>query len=282
MRIALIARGDREAERATAALARRGVSVARVRDDEALPPGCEMVVAAGGDGTAGPAALVAADAGLPLAVLPLGTANDFARALGIPDAFEDACDLVPARPRVEPVDLGLIDGRPFLNAVSAGLPVAAARRADDLKPRIGPAAYVAGGLMAGVRDDPVRGRVLLDGAEWFRGPAWHLLVANTGAHGAVLDVDEADPSDGLLDVVVLPAGPRRRLVPHALGLLRERPVLREGARHRRAARVALELPAEAALDVDGDLVTPWRAEIEVRPGAVRVVRPPRLPTRAAS
>ena len=279
MRVALIAKGEGEARQVTAALARRGVSVARVREREPVPPGCDALVCAGGDGTAGRAALAAAGAGLPLALVPLGTANDFARAMGIPDGVEDACDLLVARPRVEAVDLGMVEGEPFLNAVSAGLPVEATRRAEGLKGRLGPAAYVAGGLVAGARGEPVRGRVLLDGAEWFRGPAWHVLVANTGAHGAVLDVDEADPSDGLLDVVVLPAGPRHRLVRHGLGLVRERPVMRAGARHRRARRVVLDLPGDAGLGVDGDVATLSRAEIEVRAGAVRVVRPAVLPTR---
>src|SRR6266566_8956724 len=78
------------------------------------------VVVAGGDGTVGHVARLLADTAHPLGVLGLGTFNNFARALGIPDDLDRAIQLVrEGAPR--PVTLGRVNGRPFLEAAAVGI-----------------------------------------------------------------------------------------------------------------------------------------------------------------
>jgi len=95
--------------------------------------GPERIAVAGGDGTLGPVAELAGSLGVPLAVIPTGTANDFARAHGLPTDHVEAARLAASGESLRALELGrLADGRPFVNVASAGLASVAARRAQPL------------------------------------------------------------------------------------------------------------------------------------------------------
>jgi diacylglycerol kinase (ATP) len=183
--------------------------------------GPERVAVAGGDGTVGTAAELAGRLSVPLAVIPTGTANDYARASELPTDPDEACDLAATGTELRPMELGrLADGRPFVNVASAGLASAAARRAEPLKSLLGPLAYPLGALRAAVSEQPLRCTVSADGEEVFDGEAWQAIVAVTGAFGGGADIDAADPEDGVLDAAILPAGSRLGLARRAWGLRR--------------------------------------------------------------
>ena len=113
-------------------------------DADRAPSAPERIAVAGGDGTIGPVAELAGRLDVPLAVIPTGTANDFARAHGLPLDLDAAARLAAHRRRtLRALELGrLADGRPFVNVASAGLVDASpARRAQPLKSRFGPLAY---------------------------------------------------------------------------------------------------------------------------------------------
>lgn len=131
----------------------------------------DRLVVAGGDGSIGPVAVTAAAESLPLAVVPTGTANDFARAMDIPLDVGEACALAADGGRERPVDLLRAGDRPFLNAASVGLSVIAAHRARPLKRPLGPLAYAVGALRAGLSAKPLRCRVSVDGRTQFDGRA---------------------------------------------------------------------------------------------------------------
>ncbi|MEN6343303.1 MAG: diacylglycerol kinase family protein, partial [Methanospirillum sp.] len=110
--------------------------------DEAVADGEPLVVIGGGDGTL--RAIVGAFAyrETALAILPLGTANNFARSLGIPVRLADAVG-VAVRGKVAAVDLARIDGEVFANVAVLGFPTGVARAAPPgAKQRLGPVAYV--------------------------------------------------------------------------------------------------------------------------------------------
>jgi diacylglycerol kinase (ATP) len=240
---------------------------------EAVAEGPDRLAVAGGDGSIAPVAVEASRAGLPLAVIPTGTANDFARALELPRDLEGACRLAATETRERPVDLLRAGERPFLNAASAGLSVIAAHGARPLKRPLGPLAYAVGALRAGLTARPLPVRVAADGDEVFAGPAWQVIVAGTGAFGGGSELDVADPSDRRVDVAVLEAGPRTALVRHAWGMRRGGLASQPGVHHARARTVALELPPDTSFNVDGEVCAVAPARFCVRDERVRVIAP---------
>jgi diacylglycerol kinase (ATP) len=242
-----------EAERLTAELARS----------------CDPLVVLGGDGTLHEVVNglpPGHDAGGPtVAVLPGGTGNDFVRGLGLPpDPVAAAQALAGGAPRrLDLLDCG---GRLAANGVNAGFAAAATERLSRTVKRVlGPLAYVAGGVLAGVAPPTWPARVEVDGRV-VDGEALAVVVGNGGSFGGGRRLlPDADPADGLLDVLVVPAG-------HSKARL-----ARELARHRLEGLPTMRGPAAAVATpmpcrLDGEpAATPPR--VAVLPGAWRVLVP---------
>jgi diacylglycerol kinase family enzyme len=278
MRLALVANArsgtTTDSGAVAAALRARGAEVTELDVDEAdraAEGAPDRIVVAGGDGSIGPVARTAARAGIPLAVVPTGTANDFARALELPMELEAACALAadPSAP-TRAVELAEADGRPFVNAASAGLSVLAARRAAPLKSRLGPLAYLAGALRAGLTGRPIEATVRADGRQVQAGAAWQVIVGATGAFGGGSSLEAADPGDGRLDVAVLAAGSRIALARRAYGLRFGAITAQPGVTHARAATIEVEVAPGTRWNVDGELCELSPARFTVA-GAVEVV-----------
>ncbi len=234
----------------------------------------DRVVVAGGDGTVGTAAELAGRLDVPLAVIPTGTANDFARAYGIPSDRRQAAELAASGEQVRPLELGcLSDGRPFVNVASAGLASVAARNAQPLKPKLGPLAYGVGAARAAAREHPLPITARVDGETVFDGPCWQAIVAVSGAFGGGSGVAEADPEDGRLDLVVLPAGSRIGLARRAWGLRARTIAQQSGVTHHAGHVIEVDLPDGAELNVDGEIRPHGLDRVTVRPAAFRLVVP---------
>jgi YegS/Rv2252/BmrU family lipid kinase len=232
-------------------------------------------VVAGGDGSIGLAARAAADAGIPLAVVPTGTANDFARALGLPAERDRALDLAAdpdaASTRIELLQAG--EDRPFVNAASTGLAVAAAHRARPLKSRLGPLAYAVGAVRAGLTAHPLTLRVVADGEEAFAGEAWHVIVGGTGAFGGGSRLGRTDLRDEMLDVVLVERRSRASLVLRAWGMRRGTLEEQDGVHHARAHRVEVEVPDGTEFNIDGEICQLRPTVFSAQHGGVRVIVP---------
>ena len=219
----------------------------------AVGSGVDRLVVAGGDGSLACVAAPAASTGLPLAVIPTGTANDFARELGIPREPAAACELAAGGERTRRLDVGRMGDRPFLNVASVGLPPAAARHAHGLKAALGPFAYAVGAVRAGLEADAVECVVSCDGSEIYSGPAWQVTVACSGAFGGGSSI-ETDLADRKLDVVVIEAGSRIRLAHHAYGLRRGGIGEQTGVTKLRCSSAEVELIEPHRWNVDGELI----------------------------
>lgn len=240
--------------------------------DAAVTCGADRIVVAGGDGSIAPVAAAAGRAGIPLAVVPSGTANDFARRLGIPDDLVVACRLAVTGRRLRSLELGWMNRtRPFVNVASAGLPAPAAQRARSWKQRLGPLAYAAGAVAAGVSARPLTCLVRCDGRELLAGEAWQVTVAASGAFGAGAVVDEADPGDGALEVVAIEAGPRLGLVGLAYRLRTGQVTNHPRAFHLRCTDAEVEVPDDTAFNVDGEVVAAGGARFTAERDAFRLV-----------
>jgi diacylglycerol kinase (ATP) len=283
VRIALIANrtsgGTLEPEPLAEAMRDRGASVEVYghRPDElerAAAGAAERVAVAGGDGTIGPVADLARRLGVPLAVIPTGTANDFARAADLPADPLEAAALAATGGATRPMELGrLADARPFVNVASAGLASVAARQAQPLKPRLGPLAYGIGAARAAATEHPLPLAVRVDGHEAFSGACWQAIVAVTGAFGAGSGVGDTDPHDGELDVVVLPAGSRAGLARRAWGLRTRTIRQQRGVVHDRGLVVEIALPDGSEINVDGELRRGGLERVTAQASAFRLVVP---------
>jgi diacylglycerol kinase (ATP) len=240
--------------------------------DAAVASAPDRIAVAGGDGSIAHVAERAGGARIPLAVIPAGTANDFARAAGLPLDPEQAAGLAARGGELRRLDLGRLgDGTPFVNVASAGLAAVAAHRAAPLKPRLGPVAYAVGALRAAAGAQPLRCAVRADGETVFEGAAWQVIVAITGAFGGGSEVGAADPADGALDVAVLPAGSRLGLVRRAWGLKRGSIAEQRGVAHHRGAEIAVELPGGTEFNADGELHDSGLDRVTVEPRAFALV-----------
>jgi diacylglycerol kinase family enzyme len=215
----------------------------------------DRLVAAGGDGTLGPASLLALKAGLPLAVVPVGTANSFARWMDIPLGLDDAAALA-ARPGgpTRRAEVASADGRPYVNVAATGLSVLAAHRARPLKKRLGPLAYAVGAARAATTGRPLTTTVVADGREVWSGEAWQVLVAATGAFGGESSTGGVDTDDEFLDVAIVPAGSRLKLARRALAMRRGRLVHEDEVVHERGRDVRLDVGGHPSFNVDGEVL----------------------------
>ncbi|MCU1486019.1 MAG: Diacylglycerol kinase [Actinomycetia bacterium] len=188
-------------------------------DDVLAEVGGRVLVVAGGDGTLHAVVQRLRDRGelatTVLGLVPLGTGNDLARSLGLAvEVAEAAWRIATGTDRR--IDLLVDDvGRVVVNAAHAGIGAEAGARADDLKARLGAAAYPVGALLAGARTDGWRLDITVDGRSLaLPGPrVLQVGVGNGGFVGGGTPLcPGADPSDGLLDVVVSTAvGPGARV-----------------------------------------------------------------------
>jgi diacylglycerol kinase (ATP) len=244
------------------------------RRDDAVALRPDRIVVAGGDGSVGWAAAAAARAGVPLAVVPAGTANDFARSLEIPLDLAAACRLAVEGNETRLLELGWMEERPFVNVASIGLSPVAAANARGLKRVLGPLAYSVGAVTAGIGAEPVSCRVLCDGKPLFDGPAWQASVAATGAFGGGAGLG-SDPHDGELDVVVIEAASRARLVVHGYGLRTGSVKSQRGVHSGYGREVDVRTHGATGFNVDGELVEADGARFRVDAHAFALVTPAR-------
>lgn len=229
--------------------------------DAAAASGADRVVVAGGDGSIGCVFAPCAKRGVPLAVLPAGTANDFARAVGVP-ADLDAATALAVDPDARPLTVwgATIDGRPFVNVASIGLAVDAAEEAAPRKSLLGPVAYALGAAIAAVRGTPVEARVTVDGTLVFAGKAWQVLLAATGAFGGIAQLPESDPQTPPIETYVIEAGSRLSLARRVWAMRRGgRP---EGVLTASGRRITVAVGPNCRWNVDGEVVTLGDADAE--------------------
>ena len=228
----------------------------------------DSIVAAGGDGTINEVFAAAYAARLQgecsLGILPLGTANDFAHATGIPLQDMTAALRLAAVAPPQRIDLGLLDGRPFVNLVSGGFGSRVTVETDpELKRRLGGMAYVLTGISRFAELSANRGRFRAEGFSW-EGRFVAVAIGNgRQAGGGVPLCPDAMIDDGRLDLMILPE------LDHAARLEAFSHLLRQGAAGIRAGLVTtqsswIEYESDDDLNVnlDGEPTTTRRFRVE--------------------
>ena len=236
----------------------------------------DRVIALGGDGTVSEVAagILAAESGVPLAVVPLGTANILALNLGIPPDPATAVELA-AGGDAWPIDIGRVNGEVFLLTVSTGLHAEMVARADRRsKRRWGLVAYGLAGWRANREVAPVLHRVICDGvAEEFE--VTMMQVMNCGAvfRRAWELAPGVSPIDGTLDVLAYRAASIPEYMLAAAQVLRGAPTSTDLVEHRRAARVTIVTDPPVRVQRDGESAGRTPIEVDLLPRALPVVMP---------
>ncbi|MET7834892.1 diacylglycerol/lipid kinase family protein [Micromonospora sediminicola] len=240
----------------------------------ALDEGADLVLVWGGDGMVQRCADALAGTGVPMGILPAGTANLFAANLGIPADLPEAVRIA-LHGRRRRLDLGRLNGEHFAVMAGAGFDGDLIRDADrKLKGRFGRVAYVWTALRH-VRGECVRTRIRVDGSDWFDGDASCVLFGNVGTiTGGIPAFDDARPDDGVLEVGVATASGAvdwaRTLGRMAAGRSDDSPFVR--ITRGRKIRVRFAAPKTYELD-GGARGTAKRLKVTVVPGGLTVCCP---------
>lgn len=241
--------------------------------ERALEDGAELILAWGGDGMVRRCVNALEDTQVPLAIAPAGTSNLFATNLGIERDIAQAVQVALHGDRRR-LDVGCFDGERFAVMAGAGFDAAMIKGADDLKDRLGRAAYVLGGA-AKLNTPPFEAKIKIDGERWYKGPASCVLIGNVGdLFGGIEVFADAQPDDGRLDVGVLTSdGPLqlvRAVARTTLGSAEKSPFVR--VTQGRSVRVKLDRKVRYELD-GGDRKKVKSFKVDVEAGAITVCVP---------
>jgi YegS/Rv2252/BmrU family lipid kinase len=232
----------------------------------------ELAAAMGGDGLIGAIAGEVRYTESPLAVLPGGRGNDFARKLGVGGDPVAACDVL-AEGRERKIDIADIDGRAYLGIASSGLDSDAGDLANATRLKLGRLVYVYATLRALRAWRPARWEVVVDGEpRSFTG--YSVAVANSGVFGGGMFLaPDARLDDGLLDVVMCHDMPKRDYLAALPKVFTGAHVHEPGIEFVTASEVAFHADRPFNVQADGDPIADLPATVRVQPGALRVMAP---------
>ncbi|SEL95397.1 YegS/Rv2252/BmrU family lipid kinase [Nonomuraea pusilla] len=235
----------------------------------------DALVAFGGDGLVHLAVQAVAGTDVPLGIIPMGTGNDIASALGVPRGDPLAAARTVLRMRSRLVDAALVRAGDseelFAGVVACGFDSRVNERANRLTWPPGMAKYLVALVEELRRFRPIPFRVTLDGGEVIEREAMLVAVANTRSYGAGMRVcPDASPDDGLLDVMMLDVVSKAEFLRVFPSVYRGTHAAHPAVSIRRARSVRLEA-GDAVAYADGERVGPVPVTCEIRPGALRVI-----------
>jgi diacylglycerol kinase (ATP) len=238
---------------------------------------CDYIVAAGGDGTLNEVVngIARRAKDICVGVVPVGTGNDFARALGLPPAVEDNIDMLLSQ-KTRSIDLVRVKSdrtRFFVNVSAGGFSgLVDEKLTPEIKHTWGPLAYVRGAAAALPKLHAYRTQLFFDGGESLSMELYNVVIGNGRfVAGGVPIAPDADLGDGLLDVILIP----RRSVPE-MALLAAEIVLGKHLSSnaiifRRAKTIAVRSRPGMWFNVDGELVGNAPAVFQIMPRAINFV-----------
>ena len=239
---------------------------------EAHPAEVDLVVAAGGDGTVNEVINGLARSGLPLALIPLGTANVLAAEIGLevePGAI--ATSIALGQPR--PIALGAANGRRFILMAGAGFDAHVVQQVSvPMKRWLGKGAYIASTLRQLLAFGFPTYEVRADNQTW---RAASVIIANARFYGGrFLCAPQARLESDSLQVCMFERRGRLALLGYGLALLTGRLPRRASYRVGEARRIEVRGTPGEPLQGDGDIIGALDASIEILPAALRLVFPP--------
>ena len=233
----------------------------------------DLVIIGGGDGTLNAAAEGLVDTQLPLGILPLGTANDLARTLSIPQDLPEACKII-ATGELRRIDLGWVNNKHFFNVASLGLSVEITRQLNgEIKRRWGVLAYGVTALKVVGQIRPFGAEIRINGNS-IPVRTVQIAVGNGRFYGGGLVVaEDATINDQQLDLYSLE-------IQHWWQIIALLPAMLRGSQGNWAVvrtlagqEIEIHTRKRRAINADGELVTHTPAHFRLVPQAVSVFVP---------
>ncbi|MBE7386026.1 MAG: methylglyoxal synthase [Leptolyngbya sp. SIO1E4] len=246
--------------------------------EAAIAAGTELVIASGGDGTVSAIAGAVMETDVPLGVIPRGTANAFAVALGIPTNIQAACETILAG-TTRVVDAARCNGKPLILLTGIGLEAEMVDRANrELKNQLGVLAYLFAGVQQLHEQTPFKAIIDIEG-DVTEVETSAITVANAAPATSVLaqGFGQVLVNDGLLDVTI--ATPENRLQGlNALtslfaAALVNTPTNREDIIRLRAKQLRITTEPPQKVVIDGEIITAETVELVSVPDSLTVLAP---------
>lgn len=269
-------------QRALEALRSRDIDVVRavVRNRAAIASAIrehqddvDLVIVGGGDGTLNGALQGLVGTKLPLGLLPLGTANDLAKTLGIPNDLDAACDVI-AQGHSRRIDVGRVNDAYFFNEASVGLSVALCRAlTSEAKARFGILALLYNAIVLLFRMHRFRAHVRVDNGAEFKIKTVQLTLGNSRNFGGFVATDDAEIDDRLLDFYSVGFEHGWTYFDAFRALLQRRYDEARSVHTMHGKRFEVRTHGSKRIEADGEIVTRTPAVFEVVPRAVEVFVP---------
>jgi diacylglycerol kinase (ATP) len=244
---------------------------------DAIRTKCDFIVVAGGDGTLNEVVNgLATDAKkVRVGIVPLGTGNDFARTLGLPSSIEQNIDILRSA-KTKRIDLVRVKSkrtRYFVNVSAGGFSgLVDGKITPKIKRAWGPLAYIRGAAAALSQLHSYHTQILLDDSEQLSAELYNVVVANGRfVAGGLPIAPEANPRDGLLEVVLIPklSGPEMAVL--AAQIVLGKHLSSKATIFRRAKKISVRSRPGMCFNVDGELVGNAPAVFQILPRALNFV-----------
>ena len=232
----------------------------------------KYILIAGGDGTVDSVVNAMAKSGisLPIGILPVGTANDFSKFLGMSSDVEEACKQI-INSTVTSVDLGKINDKYFVNVASTGLFTDVSQKTDvNLKNTIGKLAYYLKGLEELPNFRPLKVNIKSDEMN-FEGNMYLMLVFNGQTAGNFNLASRSDATDGLLDVIVFKAVQVYELLPLFIKVLKGEHLDSDKVIYFKTNHLHVECNEDIVTDIDGEKGPDFPLDIKCIKGGVKIL-----------
>ncbi|WP_243108151.1 YegS/Rv2252/BmrU family lipid kinase [Clostridium sp. JN-9] len=233
----------------------------------------KYILIAGGDGTVDNVVnhIKQLNIDIPIAILPTGTANDFAKFIGMPQDVETACEQILTS-SVKEVDLGKINDKYFINVASTGLFTDVSQKTDvNLKNTIGKLAYYVKGLEQLPNFRSLDIDVKSKHGE-FKGGMYLMLVFNGQTAGNLKFAYKAAIDDGMLDVIIIKAGVLKDMITLFIKMMKgEHLEDTPGLVYFKTDKIEIECHEDIVTDIDGERGPDFPLTIECIKGGIKLL-----------
>ncbi|RAM48557.1 lipid kinase [Mastigocladus laminosus UU774] len=233
----------------------------------------DLVIVGGGDGTLNAAVDTLVETNLPLGILPLGTANDLARTLKIPNSLAEASKVI-AKGESRRIDLGEVNGKYFFNVASLGLSVKITQRlTKEAKRRWGIFAYAFTALKVIWESRPFSAEIRLSDQS-IKVKTVQIAIANGRYYGGGMTVaPDAMIDDQRLDLYSLEIKHWWEIIPLLPRMRQGRHINARNVRSVQAQEIEVYTRKPRPINTDGEITTYTPAHFRVVPKAVAVFVP---------